>query len=831
MNNEIRDTPSPTTPNAQLRAGKRRRRLNEALIGYLFVLPAAIVTFLFGLWPVVMGFYESLKSGSPLTNRYVGLNNYIRSLGSLTYVILFGLSLIFIYVGYRSWRTLYTEWKIGGPRPWYYIVCGVLGGLGLVVMAFDLVTDAESIGWVSTVLVLATVVGYFAADRSQGRSLAGHGRPILIVLGLAIALGAVWIGGPALVNALDLGTIGWLLLLIPSAYVLYQLMMRLARIRTTPLITASLLMSTLMVLAVLLAIYAAMQLESDVAEAQRIAGQIFNQEVLNTDVDVAANDARIDGLVVDGEVSVEVNIDGETVEATLAPDAFPSVAVDRISQLQTALSNNQRVKVILPDGTEAEGELTGLSMGQTLDLNLLAEDPEAVSTQQIYSALDIGENVIRAEGFTQSLGNQLLAALGILVALGNILTINHTRELLDEDKHGTRRRLGLTRILMGAAIFGLFLYLLSAVQLNRQAASALNLLTDDQFKLAYQAATGETPRSNLRTDTLAAQLMYWPQVFLIGTGMLLIGAAYLAWQNMQKQETKRGFGGMLMLSVLLMVGGWLTISELPRTITLSGRDTQNTLDALVRTALYAVGTVPIQLALGLALAYLLFSEIKWGKSMFRVIYFMPYIAPSVATAAVFLVIFSSKPNALSNEVLKVFGVDPLLWLNEPSGIVRLFYDKILGGNPLHIPGALQGPSLALFTVILYNIWVFAGYNAVIFLAGLGAIPGELYEAAEVDGAGRWSRFRSITLPLLSPTTFFLTMLSIIGTFKAFTHIYVLRGQAVGQEVDTMSIYIFNQLYAANDPGYAAALAFILFGVILILTMTQNRLSQRQVFYG
>jgi ABC-type glycerol-3-phosphate transport system permease component len=157
-------------------------------------------------------------------------------------------------------------------------------------------------------------------------------------------------------------------------------------------------------------------------------------------------------------------------------------------------------------------------------------------------------------------------------------------------------------------------------------------------------------------------------------------------------------------------------------------------------------------------------------------------------------------------VLGLLGIEPQHWLKEPMGIVRIVYQQVLGGNPLNIPTALQGPSLALFTIILYNIWVFAGYNAVVFLAGLGSIPGELYEAAEVDGAGRWSRFRNITLPLLSPTTFFLSMLSIIGTFKAFTHIYVLRRQAAGKEIDTMSVRIFNQLYAANDLAMAA-LAF------------------------
>ena len=84
------------------------------------------------------------------------------------------------------------------------------------------------------------------------------------------------------------------------------------------------------------------------------------------------------------------------------------------------------------------------------------------------------------------------------------------------------------------------------------------------------------------------------------------------------------------------------------------------------------------------------------------------------------------------------------------------------------------PSMALVSVILYNIWVYVGYDTVIFLAGLSAIPQAYYEAAEIDGAGHWVQFRHITVPLLSPTTFFLSMVAVIGTFKAFNHIYIMR---------------------------------------------------------
>ncbi|MBP8974329.1 MAG: sugar ABC transporter permease, partial [Anaerolineae bacterium] len=574
-------------------------------------------------------------------------------------------------------------------------------------------------------------------------------------------------------------------------------------------------------------------LQASVAEAHRIAALVFNQRVSEGVVTVPDDSTLIRGLEFEsGAVMVEVTVKGQTIQAPLAPDAYGELSVDRIARLEAAFINNQKVRVILPDGTIGEGQLTGIAQGDKLFVPFVTEGARAVRQVPIYSALDVGEAVVRTEGYTEPLNKQMMAALGIFLGLAAILMMTHTRRRVDDEEQPRLYRwLHLGRVLMGVVIFLLFFYLVGALQLNQQAAAGMGSLTQEQFVRAYEFATGGTPHPTVRPEVLKAQLLYWPQVFSIAVGALLIGAAYLVWQSAQRRETPLGVGLVVLLAVLMMVGGWLLIGELPRTLSLGGRETQEAMDALNRTAMYSIGTVPVQLGLGLFLAYLLFSEISIGKSLYRVIYFMPYIAPSVATSTVFLVIFRMDATALANRVLGIFGLGPLTWLKEPAGIVRIFYEQVLGGNPLHIPESLAGPSLALTTVILYNIWVFAGYNSVVFLAGLGAIPGELYEAAEVDGAGRWSRFRNITLPLLSPTTFFLTMLSIIGTFKAFSHIYVLRGQATGKEIDTMSVHIFQTLYAANDPGYAAALAFSLFGVILILTLVQNRLAQEQVFYG
>jgi ABC-type sugar transport system permease subunit len=174
----------------------------------------------------------------------------------------------------------------------------------------------------------------------------------------------------------------------------------------------------------------------------------------------------------------------------------------------------------------------------------------------------------------------------------------------------------------------------------------------------------------------------------------------------------------------------------------------------------------------------------------------------------------------------MLNVERQSWLLEPTGIFRLLFGA-------GVPDVLVGPGLALVVIIVYNIWVYAGYSTVIFLAGLGNIPPELYEAARIDGANKWHQFRHVTLPLLSPTTFFLMLIATIGTFQAFTQIFLMRRPGAFKAVDTINIYIYEEIRNAANPDYAygAAMAFVLFGVILILTLIQNRIIGRRVFYG
>jgi ABC-type sugar transport system permease subunit len=252
--------------------------------------------------------------------------------------------------------------------------------------------------------------------------------------------------------------------------------------------------------------------------------------------------------------------------------------------------------------------------------------------------------------------------------------------------------------------------------------------------------------------------------------------------------------------------------------------TSSTWHSLLVTATYSLISVPLQLGLGLWVAYLLYQKVR-AQSAFRVVFFLPYITSTVASAAVWSYVYSPD-NGLLNGLLKSVGIPPQHWLTEPKGVIALIA-QAFGGS---VPGWASGPSLALISLIVFTTWVFAGYDIAIFLAGLGNIPTELYEAARVDGAGGWTLFRNITLPLLSPTTFFLLIFTVIGTFKAFNHVWVMTEGGPGDATTTTSVLIFQQLYQANRYGYAAALAFILFSVILLLTLVQNQLAGRRVVY-
>lgn len=329
------------------------------------------------------------------------------------------------------------------------------------------------------------------------------------------------------------------------------------------------------------------------------------------------------------------------------------------------------------------------------------------------------------------------------------------------------------------------------------------------------------------TDTLGD----WTGVLLFAGGFILTVTAWAIWtqrfrtgqpaprvadrRRVVHPAVKYVVASVILFAAFYMITyGWgLMMAE----------GNESFLNGLIYTFYYAVGSIPLQIGLGLVLAYVLYQNLN-GKQLYRMIYFIPYVTPAVAAAVVFRIVFSPRDSSLANQLVVSLGGESLRWLQEPEPFINV----LLGTN---FEGFLAGPSLAMVSIIVLGVWQYTGYNAVIFLAGLGNIPGDLYEAARVDGANEWTIFRHITLPLLSPITFYLTILGFIGTFKAFNTLYVMRDPAALKTTDTASIVVFDTFFRASRYGEAAAQAIILMIIIVAITQFQRQVLEKRVFYG
>ncbi len=310
-------------------------------------------------------------------------------------------------------------------------------------------------------------------------------------------------------------------------------------------------------------------------------------------------------------------------------------------------------------------------------------------------------------------------------------------------------------------------------------------------------------------------------------GLLLIMVAHWLWTDAFRRDDNGAATIGKVLGAMVLLGSGVAIGLGWGMMRATGED--RFLDGLERTVYYGFGSVPVQIVLALIIATLLFQKIR-GQEAFRMLYFLPYVTPAVAGGAVFRNIFSPRPERPANAVLDMLGLPTQQWLFETKPVTQIMFGGLLERvGVTDFSGFWAGPSLALVTIIVFGIWTYTGYNAVIFLAGLGNIPKVMYEAAAIDGATKMQQFRYITVPMLSPVTFYLTVLGFIGTFQAFTHIYVMRAPNTRDAVDTASIVIFDTFYGRNNFSLAAAQSVVLFAIILILTLLQNRLFGRRVF--
>lgn len=226
-------------------------------------------------------------------------------------------------------------------------------------------------------------------------------------------------------------------------------------------------------------------------------------------------------------------------------------------------------------------------------------------------------------------------------------------------------------------------------------------------------------------------------------------------------------------------------------------------DALLNTILYVIGTVPLTMACSLGLAVVLNQKVK-GRNFFRTVSFFPYVASLVAVAAVWNMIFNPA-NGPVNMVLSKLGVQ-------------------------NLPGWAADKNWALITVILFSVWKSMGYYMVIYLAGLQGISGELYEAAGLDGANNWQKFKNITWPMLSPTTFFVVIMLTINSFKVYDQMYMITQGGPGTSTLVLVYHIYNVAFKNWDLGYASAVSMVLFLLVLIVTIVQFRGEKKFVNY-
>ena len=221
--------------------------------------------------------------------------------------------------------------------------------------------------------------------------------------------------------------------------------------------------------------------------------------------------------------------------------------------------------------------------------------------------------------------------------------------------------------------------------------------------------------------------------------------------------------------------------------------------ALRNTALFVFVGAPLSIAASLATAVLLDARLARARNLFRTALFAPVVTTVVAVAVIWRYIFHARYGFL-NYVLGWFGIDAIDWLGDPRW--------------------------SMPAIIVFAVWKNFGYNMIIFVAGLQAIPGDLYEAARIDGASRLQQFRHITVPMLAPTTLLVTILTMVGYFQLFAEPYVMTRGGPAQSTTSVLYFMFEEGFKWWNLGYASAVAFVLFAIMLAGTVLQLAVARR-----
>ncbi|MBS4179387.1 carbohydrate ABC transporter permease [Lederbergia citrea] len=308
---------------------------------------------------------------------------------------------------------------------------------------------------------------------------------------------------------------------------------------------------------------------------------------------------------------------------------------------------------------------------------------------------------------------------------------------------------------------------------------------DSQHELIDSSKKKVIKKKKIRksADTVAAYLFLAPNIlgFLAFTAIPLVAAiilSFYSWPLLQSPEfvgiknyTKLFFNDPLFLKV-------------------------------VKNTLYYVGVyLPVNLIIALCLALWL-CTIKRGSWFFRTMFFLPVLTPTVASAFIWKFMFS--PDGLVNQMLSLVNINGPNWLGDTR--------------------------FAMIAIIIMSVWKQFGYNMVIFIAGIQAIPKQLYEAAMIDGANSWQRFCAITIPMLSPALFFGTVMTVITSFQVFDQAVIMTDGGPVNSTNTIVMYIYQNGFKFFNMGYAASIAMVLFSAIFVMTMLQMKLQRKYVHY-
>lgn len=231
--------------------------------------------------------------------------------------------------------------------------------------------------------------------------------------------------------------------------------------------------------------------------------------------------------------------------------------------------------------------------------------------------------------------------------------------------------------------------------------------------------------------------------------------------------------------------------------------------ALQNTLIYAIGVVPVGISISLLLAVAIDQKIRF-KNLYKAIFFMPVVTSVIAVSVIWKWLFAGEKYGLINHWLMKIGINPVDWL--------------------------MSPTWTLPAIMIMSIWAGLGYNIILLLAGLQTIPRTFYEAAEIDGASTWHKFRHITLPLLRPTLLFVVIMSMINSFQLFEQVYIMTsgtGEGVGGVLDcalSLVAYLYEKGFQRFEMGYASAIAYILFAIILVATFINMKVARSKFEY-